>query len=300
MIRTTAALAILAALTTTPAAAQREQEAKVLCDGAPVQGGFLICTAAANAEPPLAMNGGTPEPIADTGFAFFPIERDATGTVEVRGHGLEPYVAEIEARDFNIQRIDGLPPSAVRARTPEEQAAVARGVALKDEAWTHRETGAWWLDGFRYPLAKDVRRSGVYGSQRILNGEPNSPHFGVDYAAATGDAILAPAAGIVVLADPDMYFEGGLVVIDHGAGVMGVFMHMSRIDVEKGEAVAAGAKIGEVGATGRATGAHLHWGVRVRGTYIDPELLMAFDPRDSATLFPAEGAAPDPGDLLPD
>src|SRR5690606_6108453 len=130
-------------------------------------------------------------------------------------------------------------------------------------------------------------QSGVYGSQRILNGEPGSPHFGIDYAASEGEPILAPAAGVVALADPDMYFEGGFVVIDHGGGVMSVFMHMSEVGVSTGQLVQAGDEIGKVGDTGRATGPHLHWGIRVRGTYIDPALAMAFDPRESAALQPA-------------
>lgn len=274
-----------------PAMAQHG-EPRVICDGAPVQGGFLICTSGGPSSPPLAINGGEPHPENDSGFAFFPISRDATGTVEVRGHGLEPWRAEIERRTFDIQRIDGLPPSAVRPRTPEEQAKVAADTALKNQAWTHREPSAWWLDGFRYPLERDMRRSGVYGSQRILNGEPNNPHLGVDYAANTGEPVLSPAAGVVVLAEPDMYFEGGLIVIDHGGGVKGVFMHLSRLDVAAGDLVAAGDRIGAVGATGRATGPHLHWGVRVRGTYVDPELLMAFNPRESQMLWPEP--PPDP------
>jgi hypothetical protein len=294
------ALASALALAAAPALAQ-QPDARVICDGEPVQGGFLICTAAGAAEPPLAMNGGAPVEIEETGFAFFPIARDATGTVQIRGHGQAPYVAEIRPREFDIQRIDGLPPSAVRPRTAEEQAKVAADTELKNRTWRHAAHGAWWLEGFDYPLAqRDARQSGIYGSQRILNGEEGNPHFGVDYALDTGEAILAPAAGVVALADPDMYFEGGFVVVDHGGGVMSVFMHMSQLDVETGEQVGAGQKLGEVGATGRATGPHLHWGVRVRGTYVDPELLLAFDPRGSDTLFPAEPEPNAPTIFSPD
>lgn len=280
------ALPLLLLFAAAPALAQ-QRDARVVCDGAPVQGGFLICTAAGSAEPPLAMNGGTPVEIEENDFAFFPIAREATGMVEIRGHGLEPYRAEIEAREFDIQSLT-LPPSEVAPRTPEEQAKVAADAALKQQAWEHEARGAWWLDGFQYPLERQgVVQSGVYGSQRILNGEPGNPHFGIDYAADIGDAILAPAGGTVALADPDMYFEGGFVVLDHGGGVMSVFLHMSDVAVQTGQRINAGDKLGEVGDTGRATGAHLHWGVRVRGTYVDPELLMAFKPRESETLFAA-------------
>jgi hypothetical protein len=290
MTRRAAAPLVLAcvalACAAAPAAAQ-QNSARVVCDGAPVQGGFLICTAAATAAPPLAMNGGDPQDIEENGFAFFPIDRDATGMIEVRGHGLQPYAAEIGVREFDIQSLS-LPPSEVAPRTPEEQAKVAADAVLKNRAWAHEARGAGWLDGFVYPLEKQgVTQSGVYGSQRILNGEPGNPHFGIDYAAATGDAIVAPAPGVVALADPDMYFEGGFVVLNHGAGVMSVFMHMSEVDVQAGQRVSAGDRLGAVGDTGRATGAHLHWGVRVRGTYVDPELLMAFKPRESESLMPA-------------
>ncbi|MDP2124682.1 MAG: M23 family metallopeptidase, partial [Parvibaculum sp.] len=125
--------------------------------------------------------------------------------------------------------------------------------------------------------------TGVFGSQRIYNGEPRRPHYGVDVAAPTGTPIVAPQAGIVTLAHSDMFFEGGLIFLDHGHGVTSVIMHMSRVDVTEGQAVARGDVLGAVGATGRATGPHLHWGMFWRGAQVDPVNLVGAMPEEKAT-----------------
>ncbi|MBA4802672.1 MAG: M23 family metallopeptidase [Euryhalocaulis sp.] len=263
----------------------------LVCDGPALQGGFVVCAAPAEAgEYDILVNGEAKTETVD-GYAFVPFYRDVTGTVTIAAKAknggqpaLEPASVEIEEREFDIQRIDGLPPSKVEPRSPEEQAKVEADWLKKQETWKHRADGVWWLEGFRYPLGKEFIQSGVYGSQRVLNGEPKNPHHGIDYAAPAGEPILAPAAGEVILAEPDMYFEGGLVVIDHGQGVMGLFMHMSEIGVEEGDIVEPGQPVGKVGSTGRSTGPHLHWGLRVRGEYIDPELALAFKPKESELL----------------
>ncbi len=264
------------------AAALAAQGPALACEGQAVQGGFLICATPEGAgEYALSMNGEAEVETYD-GLAFLPIYRDDEGEITVSaealggGPALAPVSFDIETREFDIQRIDGLPPSEVEPRSLEEQARVEADWLLKQDAWKHRAQGAWWKDGFQYPLGEEFVQSGVYGSQRVLNGEPKNPHHGIDYAAPAGEPILAPAAGEVVLADPDMYFEGGLVVIDHGMGVMGLFMHMSEVGVEAGDFVEAGDIVGQVGSTGRSTGAHLHWGLRVRGDYVDPELALAY------------------------
>lgn len=272
------------------AAALAAQGPVLACEGPAVQGGFLICATPDGAgEYSLSMNGETEVETHD-GLAFLPIYRDDEGELTVSaealggGPALSPVSFDIEPREFDIQRIDGLPPSEVEPRSEEEQAKVEADWLLKQDAWKHRAQGAWWKDGFQYPLAKEFVQSGVYGSQRVLNGEPKNPHHGIDYAAPAGEPILAPASGEVVLADPDMYFEGGLVVIDHGMGVMGLFMHMSEVGVEAGDFVEAGEVVGKVGSTGRSTGPHLHWGLRIRGDYIDPELALAYRPGEAGVL----------------
>ena len=123
------------------------------------------------------------------------------------------------------------------------------------------------------------RISGVYGSQRILNGEPRRPHRGVDVAAPSGTPIGAMADGVVSLAVPAMYFTGGTVMIDHGHGLHSLYAHLSAIDVAAGQPVRRGATIGKVGATGRVTGPHLHWGVFWFERALDPALLVGPMPR---------------------
>jgi len=118
------------------------------------------------------------------------------------------------------------------------------------------------------------RISGLYGSQRVYNGTPKTPHSGLDVAAAKGTAIQAPAGGIIIFANPDLYLTGGTVLIDHGHGVSSNFLHLSRIDVKVGDRVEQGQVIGQVGATGRATGPHMHWGMSWFGVRVDPQLLV--------------------------
>ena len=261
----------LAAMSSAAAAAVAELD----CQGPVEQGGFLICRTAPGAS--LRINGDIVTQADADGFAFLPFSRDHAREVVVSANDSEGLRFDLKAGEWDVQRIDGLPPSKVTPRTPEQQANVEADWLKKQDAWKHRARGAWWLDGFAAPV-EGIARTGVYGSQRFLNGEPRNPHMGVDYTADTGELVIAPAAGVVVLAEPDMYFEGGLLVVDHGAGVMGVFMHLSRLDVAVGDEVAKAQPMGAVGATGRATGPHLHWGLRVRGTYVDPELALAWEP----------------------
>jgi murein DD-endopeptidase MepM/ murein hydrolase activator NlpD len=133
-----------------------------------------------------------------------------------------------------------------------------------------------FLDGFVWPA--QGRISGVYGSQRILNGEPRRPHYGVDIAAPVGTPVRAPAAGVVTLAHPDMYYSGGTLILDHGHGLSSTFLHLSEILAREGQNVSQGEVIGRVGATGRATGAHLDWRMNLLTRRIDPALLLEGSP----------------------
>ncbi len=129
---------------------------------------------------------------------------------------------------------------------------------------------------FRLPLAAPLERlpeGGRFGSRRIFNGQPRSPHTGADYSAAEGTPVLAVAAGRVVLAD-DLFFSGGSVFLDHGAGLISMYFHLSSIGAEEGQEVERGEAVGRVGATGRATGPHLHFGLRWHGSRIDPAPLL--------------------------
>jgi len=176
----------------------------------------------------------------------------------------------VEPRAYDIQRIDGLPPSQVtppaaalkRIEQDLRQVREARG---RDSARTD------FAAGFVWPALG--RLSGFYGSQRILNGQPRQPHFGVDVAVPVGTPVRAPAGGIVTLAVPDMYYTGGTLMIDHGHGLSSAFLHLHKLLVKEGQTVAQGDLIAEVGATGRATGPHLDWRVSWFDSRVDPQLL---------------------------
>jgi murein DD-endopeptidase MepM/ murein hydrolase activator NlpD len=158
------------------------------------------------------------------------------------------------------------PPPAIAERIAREQAEVAQARLRDDD----REDFA---AVFTVPVRGRV--SGVYGSQRVYNGTPKSPHSGLDVAAAKGTPVHAPAAGVISFAKPDLYLTGGTVLIDHGHGLSSNFLHLSRLDVKVGERVEQGQVIGLVGATGRATGPHMHWGMNWFGVRVDPQLLLS-------------------------
>ena len=116
--------------------------------------------------------------------------------------------------------------------------------------------------------------TGVYGSQRVYNGVPKSPHYGVDIASPTGTPVIAPAPGNISLVEPNLYYSGGTLILDHGHGLSSTFIHLSAVSVELGQRVEQGEKIGEIGATGRATGPHLDWRMNWFKVRVDPQLLM--------------------------
>jgi len=182
----------------------------------------------------------------------------------------------ITLRDYQIERVDGLPPKTV---TPDPEAAerIRQEGAMVANARARRDARTDFADGFAWPA--EGRISGVYGSQRVLNGEPRRPHFGLDIAAPTGSPVYAPADGIITMAHPDMYFSGGTLILDHGQGLSSSFLHLSRILVEAGTAVKKGELIAEIGATGRASGPHLDWRMNWLDRRVDPQLLMQGTPQ---------------------
>ena len=116
--------------------------------------------------------------------------------------------------------------------------------------------------------------TGVYGSQRILNGIPKRPHYGLDIANQEGTDVISVSDGIIVLAEEDLYFSGGTIIISHGQGLTSSYLHLSKITTKVGELVYQGQKLGEIGSTGRSTGPHLDWRMEVHGVRIDPKLLL--------------------------
>jgi hypothetical protein len=144
------------------------------------------------------------------------------------------------------------------------------------------------LQSFAPPLAGVVASN--FGTRSVFNGEPRAPHAGADYRGAAGTPIEAPGAGRVVLAEP-LFFTGNTVVIDHGLGLYSLLAHLSRIDAQVGDAVERGTVVGLLGATGRVTGPHLHWGVRIGAARVDPERLLALLGPAHSGVLPAAGAA---------
>lgn len=209
------------------------------------------------------------------GTFVFGIGRDAVGEAVLRirqpATGWIAHRVAIVPRDWPVERIDGVPPAtvdpppAIAARIEREQAQVSAARALDDAGIGFAQPFVWPVEG---------RVSGRFGNQRVYNGTPKAPHSGMDIAAKTGTPVLAPAAGVVTFAAPDLYLTGGTVLLDHGHGISSNFLHLSRIDVRVGERVAQGKVIGAVGATGRSTGPHLHWGMNWFETRIDPLLVL--------------------------
>lgn len=174
-------------------------------------------------------------------------------------------------REYDIQRIDGLPPAKVTPpkevleRISREAQAVAKA---REEDSDQRGFEGPWI----WPATGPI--TGVFGSQRILNGEPRQPHYGVDVAGPVGEIVVAPSDGIVSFADKDLYLSGGTLMIDHGAGVASSFLHLSDILVQVGDVVKRGQPIAKLGGTGRATGPHLDWRVNWFDARVDAQLLV--------------------------
>nr|WP_271068999.1 M23 family metallopeptidase [Caulobacter sp. NIBR1757] len=213
-----------------------------------------------------------------TGLFVVGFDRDAAASSTLRvsnADGAVSHVFELTPGDFDIQRISGLPDDQVSPSDPALLARLKAQNELKLAALASRIDTEDFRRGFSMPLpARSWRRTGRFGGQRILNGEAKRPHYGTDLAAPKGTAILAPAGGIVSMAQTGMHFEGGLTMIDHGQGLVSIYLHQSRILAQAGQRVERGTKIGEVGATGRATGPHLCWRMTWRGRHLDPMLMV--------------------------
>jgi len=194
-------------------------------------------------------------------------------------------VLKIAKREYKIQRIDGLPKRKVTPRSKEDLARIRKEAALSRKARQLDAPRTDFLGDFIWPVMGPI--SGVYGSQRILNGQPRRPHFGVDIARPAGTPVKAPAAGVVTLAYPDMFFSGGTLILDHGHGLSSSFLHLSRILVKVGARVGQGDVIAEVGATGRVTGAHLDWRMNLFTKRIDPQLLVPPMPQGKRGTTPS-------------
>jgi murein DD-endopeptidase MepM/ murein hydrolase activator NlpD len=249
-------------------------------EGTPTQGGLLFGRAAPGSQVTL---DGDPLLVSDEGHFVVGFGRDETGTRELRvrepGGDGQTVALHIEPRAYDIERVDGLPPRTV---TPDPEAAerIREEAQMVSSARQRRANRADYANGFEWPA--QGRISGVYGSQRVLNGEPRRPHFGVDVAAPAGTPVYAPAAGVITLTHPDMYYSGGTIILDHGHGLSSTFLHLSEVLVEAGTTVRRGDLIGRIGATGRASGPHLDWRMNWLDRRVDPQRLVGQMPVQEA------------------
>jgi murein DD-endopeptidase MepM/ murein hydrolase activator NlpD len=204
----------------------------------------------------------------------------ATLQVEGPDGGRETIPLAIASREWSVSRIDGLTPRKVTP-APEDLERIKRDAALIRAARAQQSDRTDFLAGFIWP-AKG-RLSGHYGDQRILNGEPRAPHLGTDIAAPVGTPVHAAASGTVTLAERDLFYTGGTIAIDHGYGLSTIYSHLSQVAAAVGDTVAQGARIGAIGATGRASGPHLDWRLNWFQERLDPELLVGPMPGTSAS-----------------
>ena len=196
--------------------------------------------------------------VTKEGFFVFGLGRDRKYDVVInieKNGEKEKIVKKVLKRKYNIQRIDGLdekkvtPPEEVYERIKSDNKLIASARATNSDL-------VFFKNKFALPL-KNAIITGVYGSQRILNGKPKWPHYGLDFAAEEGTEIKAMLDGVVTLAEPDLFYTGGTLIFDHGHGISTLYMHMKTLLVKKGQKVKQGDVIGTVGSTGRSTGAHL-------------------------------------------
>ncbi|MEQ1493117.1 MAG: M23 family metallopeptidase [Terricaulis sp.] len=250
-------------------------ELSLRCAGAFTQGGIALCRTLPGAN--VALDGATIGVADADGWVVVGFTREHAAVAEVSATangGTATARFDIAPREFDIQRINGLPQQTVTPDDPAVLARIQREGAIKQAAFRSEANIEGFLDGFIRPVEGGTV-TGRWGNQRVLNGTPSTPHFGYDIAVPEGTPIHAPAAGVVTLAETDMHYEGGLVFIDHGQGLITMYLHMSRVDVHVGDTLEQGQVIGAVGARGRATGPHLCWRMKLRNTQqLDPSVAI--------------------------
>lgn len=238
------------------------------------QGGFAMGRTRPHL--PVSVDGAVMTTSSAQGLFVVGFDRDAPAATRIEvgeGRTRVSQTLNIAAGTFPSTRVDGLPPATIAPTDPALLARIQREVALKAEGFASRIDADDFRDGFTWPLTA-YRVSSLWGAQRVLNGTPARPHYGIDLAAPQGTPILSPAAGTVAFSRSGMHFEGGLVLIDHGQGLISCYLHQSRIDVTVGQRLARGEVIGRVGMEGRATGPHLCWRMKWRDRNLDPSLMI--------------------------
>ena len=251
---------------------------EISCKGILEQGGMVFCKTKPNTKVKIgrSISDFYYETSSSDGNIIIGFDRDERDNfVEVNGHRLDFIIPK---RDYSISKIDGLPPSQVSSFNEEQLKKIKISSRKKTQAFASRQTKMGFKNGFINPL-KNMNKTSPFGSQRILNGITKKPHYGVDIAAEIGTKIYAPADGVISLSDDDLYFEGSMVLIDHGQGLISMYLHTEKNLVFEGEHVKQGQLIATVGSKGRSTGPHLCWRLKWRNRNLDPEILTRW-PKD--------------------
>ena len=266
-------LAMLICLASTLPASALQLNGASLLAGEAIEGGVVIAAVPAGA---MVMLNDMPVATDADGRFIIGFHRDSPDIITLRVTGADGITQQTDLtarqRVYDIQRIDGLkssyvsPPDDVLARIAADADDVKRARTLHDAG----DQAGDFLRGFDMPVAGRI--TGIYGSQRILNGAPRAPHYGIDIAAARGTPVLAPAGGRVTLVK-DLYFSGWTVLITHGFGLNSAFLHLDSVSVASGDIVRRGTPIGTVGSTGRSTGPHLDWRLDWQGRRLDAALV---------------------------
>ena len=246
--------------------------AELQLDGHPIQGGFLF--GHVDAENQVYYDGQklmtSPSGLFILGFGRDAALKQALTIVDANGTSHQHNVT-LEPRQYNIQRINGI---SKKMMNPSEKDLQRIGNEADQVAKARKQNNSRlnFQEDFIWPVVGRI--SGVYGSQRIFNGEPRRPHFGIDIAAPTGTPVKAPAGGIVTLAHNGMFFSGATLIVDHGHGLSSSFLHLNKILVKEGTEVSQGETIATVGATGRVTGPHLDWRINWFEQRLDPAFFV--------------------------
>lgn len=239
-----------------------------------IQGGLVVGKTTPKSK--ISLNGQLLKQ-NQAGYFVFGFDRDAepTALLSIRQPNGKYWQQEltVKARKYDIQRIEGIKQAIVSDnKTEAEWQRISDEAALVASARKEFHEIDAFAYGFEWPVLGRI--SGVFGSQRVYNGKPGRPHYGVDIARPTGTPAKAPADGIITLAHDDMYYSGGTLIIDHGYGVSSTFLHLSKVLVEVGDNVKQGDVVAEIGAGGQSTGPHLDWRLNWFSEKLDPQLLV--------------------------